>query len=343
VQPDGGKAAMLSTRVHGNAYATPSLVDLAVNVWPAPRPPALQRALRAALDEHRYPDERPARDAIAARHDRPPDEVVVTSGACDAFWLLANALRPRHAACIDPTFTEPEAALRAVGADVASVAREPDGWTFDPRDVPARADVVVIGNPNNPTGSLTSGPRILALRRPGRVVVVDESFMDFVEGEPDTLAGTLTPGLVVVRSLTKLWSLAGVRAGYVLGPPELIARLAAHRQPWSVNAMACAAAAYCACDRETPPRVAREVAALRACLLARLAALEEVRAWPSAANFVLLRVPDGPSVVDRLRRTGIAVRPAATFRGLDDRYLRVAVRSVGACDAFVDALTEALG
>src|SRR6185437_6885296 len=167
---------------------------------------------------------------------------------------------------------------------------------------------------------------ILALVRPGRLVLVDESFMDFVPGEPESLAAVPLPGLAVLRSLTKLWALAGLRAGYLLAEPGLVERLDANRQPWSVNAVACAALETCAADAATPRMVAAEVAVERAGLAAALGDLPGLRVWPGAANFLLLRVPDGPSTANRLRDAGIAVRPAWSFPGLDERYLRVAVR-----------------
>lgn len=332
----------MSLRLHGDAVAAPGMLDFAVNVWPGERPAALRAALRAALDDPRYPDDRAARKAVAARHGRDADEVLPLNGACEGFWLLAHALRPRVAACVHPSFTEPEAALRAGGAEVVRVARDPRSWSFDPAAVPERAEVVVLGNPNNPTGALDPPASILELLRPGRVVVVDESFMDFVAEPAPTLAGELRDGLVVVRSLTKLWTLAGIRAGYLLAPPELVATLAAQRQPWSVNALALAALEACAGDRATPRRVGAEVARARAELLGALDSLLRLRVWPGAANFLLLEVPDGEAVVEALRAAGIAVRPAASFPGLGEDHIRIAVRRPHENRRLVEALAEAL-
>jgi histidinol-phosphate/aromatic aminotransferase/cobyric acid decarboxylase-like protein len=332
----------MSLRLHGDAVAAPGMLDFAVNVWPGERPAALQAALLAALDDPRYPDDRAAREALGLRHGRGVDEVLALNGACEGFWLLAHALRPGVAACVHPTFTEPEAALRACGAEVAHVARDPRDWSFDPAAVPARAEVVVLGNPNNPTGALDPPASVLALLRPGRVVVVDESFMDFVPEPAPSLAGEPREGLVVVRSLTKLWTLAGIRAGYLVAPAGLVAELAGQRQPWSVNALALAALTACARDRETPRRVGAEVAAARADLLDALRALPGVRTWPGAANFLLLEVPDGEAVIGALRAAGIAVRPARSFPGLTDDHLRVAVRRPHENRRLVEALAEAL-
>jgi histidinol-phosphate/aromatic aminotransferase/cobyric acid decarboxylase-like protein len=330
----------VTLRLHGDAVAGAGMLDFAVNVWPGGRPAALQAALLAALDDPRYPDDRAAREAIAARHRRAPEEVLALNGACEGFWLLAHALRPAVAACVHPSFTEPEAALRACGAEVVRVQRDPRDWSF--RAVPERADLVVLGTPNNPTGGLDHPEDVLGLLRPGRIVVVDESFMDFVPEPAPTLAGEAREGLVVVRSLTKLWALAGVRAGYLLAAPELVATLASQRQPWSVNAPALAAMEACAMDAETPRRVGAEVAAARAELLDGLRALPAVRTWPSVANYLLLEVPDGAAAGAALRTAGIAVRPAASFPGLSEEHIRVAVRRPHENRRLVEALAAAL-
>jgi histidinol-phosphate/aromatic aminotransferase/cobyric acid decarboxylase-like protein len=334
----------MSLRLHGDALARPGMLDFAVNVWPGPRSEVLERALQRALaTSDRYPDEREAKAAIAARHGRRTDEVLLTNGACEAFWLLAHAFRPERAACIHPSFTEPEAALRAAGSEVVHVVRDREQWLFDPADIPDEADCVVLGNPNNPTGALDSTETLTALVRRERLLVVDESFIDFVPSPTASLAGRgQVPGLVVVRSLTKLWSLAGIRAGYLLAPAELVEQLAAQRQPWSVNALACAALAVCADDRETTARVAAEVASARTELLETVGVLPGVRIWPSAANFLLLHVPDGPGLIEALRERNIAVRPAASFPGLDEHHIRIAVRRPDDNRLLVDALTEVL-
>ncbi|CCH69626.1 hypothetical protein BN10_270016 [Phycicoccus elongatus Lp2] len=110
---------------------------------------------------------------------------------------------------------------------------------------PHDADLVVLGNPTNPTGVLHPAGSIRQLLRPGRVVVVDEAFMDSVPGEPESLVSDRAAGLVVVRSLTKLWSMPGIRAGFVVGDAAVVADLAAHQPPWSVSTPAMAATVAC--------------------------------------------------------------------------------------------------
>jgi histidinol-phosphate aminotransferase len=338
-------AAAAGPRPHGDTVAGAGQVDFAVNVVPGGPPAWLRRELRAALDRAAaYPDERPAAEALAARHRRPPGEVVCVNGSAEAFWLLAGVVRPSLAVVVQPSFSEPEAALRAAGHTVRPAWRDPDGFALDPGAVPRDADLVVLGNPNNPTGNLDPAATVAGLARPGRVLVVDEAFMELTPGEAESLAGRRDlPGLVVVRSLTKLWGLAGLRAGYVLAPEELAMALRTGRQPWSVNTLACAALAAWA--REGAARVDRlagRVAAARERLTATLAELPGVHVWPSAANFLLLRVPDGSAVRAGLAARGVAVRPCDTFPGLSSDHLRVAVRDPADNHRFVDALREVL-
>ncbi len=161
-----------AARYHGDQAAGPGMLDFAVNVRATEPPSWLVDRLRARLaDLARYPsslDEQRAIDAVAARHGRDRDEVALLAGAAEGFALLAN-LRPTLAALIAPSFTEPE------------------------------ADLVVVGNPTNPTAVLYSRDGILALRRPGRVVVVDEAFVDAVPGEPESLAGDALPDVLVLQ------------------------------------------------------------------------------------------------------------------------------------------------
>jgi len=334
----------MNLRLHGDTLAPPGALDFATCLWPEPLPDSVQTALEQGLAARdRYPDERPAREAIAARHGRAPEQVLLLNGACEAFWLLAHALWPRRAACVHPGFTEPEAALRAVGTDVVRVPLHPDDWSLDPASLPDGAEMIVLGNPSNPTGTLTAPETLVALARESRWLVLDESFIDFVVDREVSLADRADiPGLVVVRSLTKLYALAGIRAGYLLAEPQLVERLGGHRQPWNVNALACHALAACAEDLETASRVAREVARARAELVAALASLPGVSVWPSAANFLLLRVPDGPAIGHALRARGIAVRPAASFPGLDENHIRIAIRPQVDNAQLLAALSEVL-
>jgi histidinol-phosphate aminotransferase len=328
---------------HGDADLVPGLVDLAVNVRSGGTPGWLAERVRAA-DLTAYPDQREALAAVAARHRRAADEVLLTAGAAEAFVLLARALRPRRAVVVHPQFTEPEAALRAAGHQVGRVIL-PFPFTLDPGLVPDDADLVFVGNPTNPTSVAHPREALLGLTRPGRIVVVDEAFADCLPGERESVAGhgDLT-GLVVIRSLTKTWGLAGLRVGYLLAAPDTIRLLAAAQPLWAVSTPALAA-----CVATASPAALREagewataLAAERAHLRRRLDTVGGLRVVPdAAASFVLLdtQVPD---VRARLLGRGFAVRRGETFPGLGPGWIRVAVRDRATSDRFTAALAGAL-
>lgn len=328
---------------HGDAELAPGLVDLAVNVRAGTPPPWLRERLRAALDDvAAYPSDVAARAAVAHRHGRSVDEVLVTAGAAEAFVLLARAMRPRHAVAVHPSFTAPEAALLQAGAHVERVVLPPP-FALDPVRVPPHADLVVLGNPTNPTGVLHQREVVQALAKTGRVLVVDEAFMDFAPPEEESLAGV--PDVVVVRSLTKMWGLAGLRVGYLLGPRRLLARLSAVRPPWAVSSLACAAIEACL----TPSAIAeaeiaaRGIAEEAVIFRAELARIPGLQVWPTAANFLLMQAAGRSDLHGALRAQGFAVRRCDTFPGLGPDYIRVAVRDPATNEAVVSALRTTIG
>lgn len=332
-------------RRHGDEDVRPGDTDHAVNVIAGGPPGWLRRALHEALEGQagRYPDERAACAALASMHERAPDEVVPTNGAAEALWLLPAALCPRLAACVHPAFTEAEAALRAHRVPVVRVIREPGaGLALDPEAVPEGADLVIVGNPASPCGTLTPADTLLALRRPGRVLVVDEAFMSLVPGEPGSLAGERLDDVIVVRSLTKALSIPGLRAGYALAGAKLAGRLRGVRPPWSANALALAALRAAAARPDALAEIAQRAQDEREDLAERLHAIPGVRLWSGAANFCLIEVPDGPTVLGALRDRAIAVRPAASFPGLGASHLRITARDAAANARLATALQEAV-
>ncbi|MEV0854740.1 Rv2231c family pyridoxal phosphate-dependent protein CobC [Nocardia fluminea] len=360
---DSVDPAML--RHHGDVEARPGMLDFAVNVQGLAPPDWLRDRLADRLaDLGRYPssdDEHAARVAVAARHGRSPDEVLLLAGAAEGFALLPR-LAPRLAAVVHPSFTEPELALREADVPVARVILERP-YTLDPALVPEDADLVVLGNPTNPTSILHPAETIRALRRPGRIVVVDEAFADavadgragaitsgassagqVVSGEPESLAGFSAPDVLVFRSLTKTWALAGLRCGYALGAPDVLARLAHGRPHWPLGTLqleAIIATAEPAAVAESQ-RYAARIAADRTAMIDRLTALGLDVHTPATGPFLLLRVPDGALLRKHLIDRGVAVRRADTFPGLGPDHLRVAVRGAAEVDRLIDALRTAL-
>jgi histidinol-phosphate aminotransferase len=330
---------------HGDSEVGPGLVDLAVNVRSAPMPEWLDRPIRESLaDLARYPDQTAALAAVARRHARRAGEVLLTAGAAQAFVLIAQALRPSYAVVVHPQFTEPEAALRAAGHPVHRVVlAEP--FALDPALVPAEADLVMVGNPTNPTSVAHPLPAIAALARPGRVVVVDEAFADTLHPPVGSVADLRLAGTVVLRSLTKTWGLAGLRVGYALAEAPMVTRLAAVAPLWPVATPALAAIVACLSDAGVAEqhRIAARLSVERAHLVAGLRALPGVTvAGEPSSSFVLVRVEGAERIRLGLRERGFAVRRGDTFPGLGPDWLRIAVRSAEITDMFLGVLADVL-
>jgi histidinol-phosphate aminotransferase len=339
----------VSDDVHGDVWARGARADHAVNVATGGPPDWLRALLRDELEAlAAYPDEREATAAIALRHGRAPGDVVLLNGAAHGFALIAETLAPRRPVVIHPQFTEPGRALAAAGRPAEAVVLS-DPYILDGcgAAVPRDADLVVVGNPTNPTGVLHRREEILALRSAGRVVVVDEAFMDFVPGEPESLAAAGEDGVIVVRSLTKVLAVPGLRVGYLLAPEPLAAALRSRRPAWPVNTLALAAARAAARHPERLVPVAERAGRDRDALQRALAvALPDALVHPGAANFLLVVLPEGAdatAVAGVLRDVhGIAVRPAATFPGLGPRHLRITARGGAQDAALVAALAAAV-
>lgn len=344
------RSGLFARERHGDADVEPGLIDFAVNVRGGP-PEFLRAALAARLDDlGAYPtaaDEARAVAAIAALHDRTPDEVLLLAGAAEGFELLPR-LRPRHAALLQPSFTEPELALRAAGIPVTDVVA-PEPWLLDPKAVPAEADLVVFGNPTNPTSVLHPVGAVGALRRPGRIVVVDEAFADITLDvgtgvhEPASVASRRLDDVIVIRSVTKTFGLAGLRAGYLLGHPDLIARLQVGRRPWPLGTLALTALAECAgpAGQRFAREQARIVADDRAAMVGQLGAAGIEVCGDPRASYVLIRIDGALEIKKLLRNKGFGVRSAANFAGLDERYLRLAVRDPATVATLIDAIERA--
>ncbi|MGP3978769.1 Rv2231c family pyridoxal phosphate-dependent protein CobC [Streptomyces sp. 8N114] len=351
-----GTALGDALRHHGDAEvrgAGSGLTDLAVNVRTGTPPAWLRERLAASLTTlAAYPDSTPARSAVAERHGLPEDQVLLTAGAAEAFVLLARALSARRPVVVHPQFTEPEAALRDAGHRVERVLLRPrNGFRLETDSVPPEADLVVVGNPTNPTSVLHPAAALAGLARAGRTLVVDEAFVDAVPDERESLVpllGQLPGRTVVLRSLTKTWGLAGLRVGYVLSDPETV-RALAHQQPlWPVSAPALVAAQACSRPEALAEaqQAARQFAADRGYLRDRLAPLRAAglrEATPTPEGpFLLVEHPHAATLRERLRELGFAVRRGDTFPGLGQKWLRMAVRDRATTDRFMEALHKAL-
>ncbi|WP_245990497.1 Rv2231c family pyridoxal phosphate-dependent protein CobC [Corynebacterium pseudopelargi] len=326
---------MFDPRIHGDADARGASVDFAVNV--ASHTPAwLQQAIVQAVPSLRdYPDPASVAEVeamIGQYHGVPAQRIMLVAGAAEAFAMLPR-LSPAHPLVIHPGFSEPDAIF---GPGVAHAVLDPP---FDQLWAPDAADMVIVGNPTNPTGVLHD---VSSLRAPGRILVVDEAFLDVV-GEQYSMIPAQLDDVLCLRSLTKTWGIAGLRIGYVAGDPALLDRLRQQRAHWPVGTLQIAAArAVFSQGVHELPAIARSIDARRTQMQSLLEQHGFVMASDSRAPFVLVKPPcaDAEATRQRLLGRGIAVRRCDTFPGLDLNHWRLAVKPPEDVQALLQAMQE---
>ena len=325
---------------HGDKQLAPGLIDFAVNVRQPETPTWLYEALVSEPNWAKYPDFTDAVQTLARQNRVQENQVLPLAGAAEGFTLIARALAG-SVTIIHPQFTEPETALLVAGRTPRRhILDAADGFRLRPEEVPP-SDIVIIGNPTNPTGVLHCAEDLRRIK--AGVLVVDEAFLDAIDGEPETLIGGDMRGVLVLRSLTKTWALAGIRAGYAVGDPAIIRALARQQPTWSVSTPALAALEACLQPQALAEArdLARAAARERLDLVAALHSVG-IPTVPGQAPFVLADTSSisQHSLVNPLAEKGFAVRRGDTFPGLGPTWIRLAVRDHDTHAALVAAITE---
>jgi histidinol-phosphate aminotransferase len=322
-------------------------IKLASNENPlGPSPLAVEAIRRAASAAHRYPDGASfrLREKLSARLGVEPRQLVFGSGADELLELIAKAfLRPGDEAVFAwPSFAMYPIVVQGMGAESVRVPLDADLV----HDLPAlaaaigeRTRLVIVCNPNNPTGTSVGRAAFdgfVAALPEGVVLVVDEAYREFaVRADfPDSLAWLgRRPGTMVIRTFSKLYGLAGARVGYAVADPELAGYLERARHPFNLNVLAEEAALAALDDREHVERTLELVHEGVRFLTKELAALG-LEVWPTDANFLLVRA--GAGAYERLLREGVIVRPLAGF-GLPE-HVRITIGTKEENERLVAAL-----
>ncbi|MFM7085465.1 MAG: pyridoxal phosphate-dependent aminotransferase [Cyanobium sp.] len=328
------------------------LLEASASLVPFGPPPRLRLALLRLLLEgtalRDYPDRgyEALRQALAAAHGLDPAAVLPGNGAAELFtWAARDAAACGLSLLPVPGFADYDRALRCWDGAIATTPLPlhwseagPSPWPPAAAllDEPGPAPVLWITNPHNPTGQLWSRASLEPLLARHPLVIVDEAFLPLVpDGERQSLIPLLAqhPQLVVIRSLTKLLAVAGLRLGYALGDPARLQRWAGWRDPWPVNGLAAGLGAAVLQDEAWIRRVQTWVARESPWLQRQLAAFPGLQVRPSATSFLLLRGGSAgqPRSLEPLRqalaqRHRILLRDCRSFAGLDGSWLRLSLQ-----------------
>ncbi|HDP70686.1 MAG TPA: threonine-phosphate decarboxylase [Actinobacteria bacterium] len=346
-------------RKHG--MDSKKIVDFSSNINPYGPPLTVINYLNQIKIEDiaDYPDIRCAdlRCLLAKKIAVNTDNLLVTNGSSEAIFLLANHFLPGRALIIIPTFCEYEVAIASVGGKIKRLRlKKEENFNLSPDAAIAlleRVDMIFLCNPNNPTGNLHSRDALVRLleeaRRKDVFLVVDEAFMDFVSAKEDFTLKSLVSdfnNLAVLGSLTKFYSLAGLRVGYVVSNEILISKLSNRVPVWNVNAIAQKATVLALKDGDFERTALEKNVKAKEKLIISLNKTSCLKVYPSEANFLLVEIKrDGFNLEEfcsSLLSYGFYIRSCASFDGLSENFVRIAIRSEKENSNLVEAIEKVL-
>jgi threonine-phosphate decarboxylase len=314
------------------------LLDFSSNINPCGPPSGLLDHLRRELNRitaYPVPQARELRDSLAGYLGVPVSRLLLGNGATELIHLLTLWRRPRKVIVPAPSFSEYRRAACLAGAEVEEFPLLPGEETasLSPCINMEKGDLVVFCNPNNPTGRLYSRRTLLKLaetaRAKGAELLIDESFIPLSGGEEESLRHREDGGLWIVISLTKLWSLPGLRLGCLIGPEEDIGELTRWGDPWRVNSLAQAAGLYCLEQESFIEKSLEMIGKERSFLKQNLWESGHFKVFDGVANYLLLQGLDSSfdaaDLQAYLAKLGLLIRRADNFSGLDKTYFRIAV------------------
>jgi threonine-phosphate decarboxylase len=341
-------------RRHGGAN-TDGLIDFSVSTNPfGPPPRVLDAYHRAAARVAAYPEPYAASltAAIATHLEVAPENVLAGNGSTQLFYLIARVLRPRRPCVVVPTFSEIANSLLSMSiAPIPIALRRERLYQFDLGDIlaalDAGADALFLGRPNSPTGSSLDFAALEEIVRrcaaSGCWCVVDEAFVDFADDRSSAVSlATKSDRVIVLRSMTKLYAIPGLRLGYLVAAQNVVARLARALEPWSVSAPAAAVGLECLAQPESWRKQIRDLLRReRDHMKQALAKIPTLEVFPSTANFMMFAARTGsPPLTEYLREHRIMVRDLTTLPGAGPGIYRVGLRARPDNDRLLQALAN---
>lgn len=326
----------------GYRYGREIIADFSTNVWYGGEPAGLKDHLFAEWERiNRYPEviAESLRHRIAMHHGFSDEQVLVNSGTTESIYLIAQLFGTKRSAIVVPAFSEYEDACQIFEHEISYLP-----WN-EARELPRlKSDLLFLCSPNNPTGLLFEDLKYWLKLNPQCIFVIDEAFIDFTL-DHDTVVPLIAkfPNLIVMRSMTKLYAIPGLRLGYLLGNEDIVAQLISIKQPWTVNAMALAAGEFIFDHLETIQPPIDALHANKRTFVQELSEIESFEFSGSDTHFFLGRtlVRNAAQLKDYLvDRHGLLIRDACNFRTLTRQHFRIATLAPASNQLLVHALKE---
>ena len=334
-----------------------TIIDFSTNVNPLGFPKGVQVLLRReGAKIVRYPDTNSTelKKEIATRLDVNEKTILVGNGSTELIYLIPRVFKPLCALIPIPTFIEYEKSLLSLECKLRYIPlKEEENFRVNIDEIIKllpKMDVVYLCNPNNPTGVLLPKNAVIHLiikaEKRRTLVIIDEAFMDFADNESVIAEVKRRKNLIVIKSLTKFFGIPGLRLGYLVSNSKIVDKISRHKEPWTVNILAQKAGISCFKDEKFIMRTKRFIDRERKYLLTELNRLQGLKSYNSSTNYLLVKIVrsglSSGKLYEKMAQQGLLIRDCRSFRGLGDKFVRIAVRGRRENNLLIKKLKEAL-
>ena len=317
--------------------------DFSANINPMGLAASVRSAVADSIDDIiHYPDPngKELKEVLSDFYGVPAECFVLGNGAAELFYVLFHTEHPKKVLLPIPSFSEYERAALAAGAEVVyHTLKEDEDFALSVDSIELEGiDCILLGNPNNPTGNMLKSAELEKLIKKaeltGTIVAVDESFLDFREDEDEYSVRALTEkyeNLIILRSLTKFYALPGLRLGFAVTNPKRVKKMDMGKDPWNVNLPAQRAGVAALKDMEYQKKSRKLVAEECVRFANELRTIKGFKVFEPTVNFILIRLGEewesSAAFCARMRKNGFLLRDCSNYPGLDNMFVRVAVKT----------------
>lgn len=320
-----------------------NIIDFSANINFVGPPPDVYSRLKKELESiTRYPevDSKTLKKKLAKKYGFEKDNYIIGNGAVELIYILAKILKPKQSLVYAPTFSEYEKALKAVDSQINyHYLKKENKFKLDieelKTDLTDEIDLFFLCNPNNPTGNFISKENVKQILKHNEnhniFTVIDEAFVDFL-GRNISAISLLKKyeNLFILRSLTKFFAIPGLRLGFGIGKQRLIDKMNGYKDPWNVNILAQKAGEVILNQDEYIKLTKKAIYKEKLFLYKELKKFINIEVYYPNANYIFIDLKESDfsstEVYEKLAKEGILIRNCSNYKGLDENYIRIAVK-----------------
>lgn len=328
---------------HGGYYGKnhQEIIDFSVNINPLGVPETLIEKLKKELEEMvRYPeiDGASGKEVLAQYLDLKNENLILGNGATELIYLFARTLKPEKVLIVKPTFTEYDKAFKLAGSSIYDYyTKDENSFNIQIEELVSKIEevkpnVLVLCNPNNPTGVFTESNELITilekLKEINACLFIDESFIDFTD-KASCIPLIEKYNIFILRSMTKIFAVPGLRLGYGIGREDIIFKLNKMKEPWTINSLAIKSVPVLLDDSQYLKKTQQWFSEEKQFLYNELKNITNIKVFKSETNFFLIKLLryNSSSLNEYLLTKKIFIRNCDSFQGLSDKYMRIAVRT----------------